>query len=580
MALHVHNISLPNDGLGDPLRAAFDAQNEMNAELYEIKVDKIPGKGLSSNDFTNDLKTKLENLDENAEQNIQADWSQTDSLADDFIKNKPDQSEFGVQNLTSVLNYGDREIKFINADEVEDNIYIFEESDKKRHIILIGDTNLVLKYISGTLLDAAVLKVSNFNNGKTTYDLTGIELLNDGVPDFLPRESTVYIKKTVFESNEYVFLTHQLHYNDLTSVLKSGDRRAISIPMDGDGSITIGETSAFYHYFITGSGNNISINLNENICQKSAELKITIESNNVSFALGSGVSIIGDYSAFPFNSTATLKQVELNVWAISFSGKLITQDDLDLKLDASAYNDRWKGKYTSLALLESAHPTANSGDYAQIDEGTGFDVVNYSYDVEDGWVEGGSGSGATDTDALPEGATNLYHTSARVLATVLAGLSLATGTAITSADSILVALGKAQKQINDIIANVSSNSAAIATNTANIATNTTAITALQTSQIIITTAVNITTATTDGTYGQSGRNTVIDNGANAINLTVNGLTGSGSYLKTGSAAVTFVQGAGRTLVQVSGTDVMNGAAGSTATITTVGTTDYLRISNV
>lgn len=59
-----------------------------------------------------------------------------------------------------------------------------------------------------------------------------------------------------------------------------------------------------------------------------------------------------------------------------------------------------------------------------------------------------------NTDAVAEGATNLYHTAARVLATALSGLSLATGSAITSADTVLVAFGKLQKQITDLIAAV------------------------------------------------------------------------------------------------------------------------------
>jgi len=101
------------------------------------------------------------------------------------------------------------------------------------------------------------------------------------------------------------------------------------------------------------------------------------------------------------------------------------------------------------------------------------------------------------------------------------------------------------------------------------------------SQITITTSTSITTATlgTSG-YSQKGRNVIIDNGANAINLTVNGGTDFvSSYLKHGSAAITFVQGSGRTLVQVSGTAILNGVVGSTATISSVGTTDYLIISN-
>lgn len=51
-----------------------------------------------------------------------------------------------------------------------------------------------------------------------------------------------------------------------------------------------------------------------------------------------------------------------------------------------------------------------------------------------------------DTDFLAEGATNLYFTEPRVRATVLTGLSLITSTAITAADSLLVALGKLQAQ--------------------------------------------------------------------------------------------------------------------------------------
>lgn len=98
-------------------------------------------------------------------------------------------------------------------------------------------------------------------------------------------------------------------------------------------------------------------------------------------------------------------------------------------------------------------------------------------------------------------------------------------------------------------------------------------------QITITTAVNITNATTDVSGNtQDGKNVIIDNGASAINYTINGALTT-SLMKKGAGTITFVQGAGRTLVQVDGTAIFNGAVGSTATITSVGTTDYLRISN-
>jgi hypothetical protein len=89
MAQIIHDISSPNDGLGDELRVAFDHQNDMNTELYTGKVDKETGKELSTNDFTDALKTKLLGIEDGAEVNVQSDWSQSDNTADDYIKNKP-----------------------------------------------------------------------------------------------------------------------------------------------------------------------------------------------------------------------------------------------------------------------------------------------------------------------------------------------------------------------------------------------------------------------------------------------------------------------------------------------------------
>ena len=53
------------------------------------KEDKVAGKGLSKNDFTDALKAKLEGVEAGAEVNVQADWNEADSSKDDYIKNKP-----------------------------------------------------------------------------------------------------------------------------------------------------------------------------------------------------------------------------------------------------------------------------------------------------------------------------------------------------------------------------------------------------------------------------------------------------------------------------------------------------------
>ena len=51
------------------------------------KVDKVDGKGLSTNDYTNAEKTKLAGIESGAQKNVQPDWALTSG--DGAIKNKP-----------------------------------------------------------------------------------------------------------------------------------------------------------------------------------------------------------------------------------------------------------------------------------------------------------------------------------------------------------------------------------------------------------------------------------------------------------------------------------------------------------
>jgi len=123
----------------------------------------------------------------------------------------------------------------------------------------------------------------------------------------------------------------------------------------------------------------------------------------------------------------------------------------------SSSTSKFKGVYPTFAALVSAHPTATAGDYAQVNEVGATDVVNYNWDAEESiWVLGG-GSMIGNTDSLPEGSANLYFTAARVLATLLTGISFVTNTAITATDSILTAFGKLQAQITYLFTKIPSN---------------------------------------------------------------------------------------------------------------------------
>ncbi|MCR8976385.1 tail fiber domain-containing protein [Pseudomonas sp. S11P7] len=62
-------------------------------------------------------------------------------------------------------------------------------------------------------------------------------------------------------------------------------------------------------------------------------------------------------------------------------------------------------------------------------------------------AKGGTGSETLNSDVVPEGATNKYFTGARVLQSVLTGLTTATSAVIASTDTVLAAMGKLQAQI-------------------------------------------------------------------------------------------------------------------------------------
>lgn len=79
----------------------------------DLKVDKVPGKGLSANDFTNTLKTKLDGIEDGAEVNVNADWNATSGDAQ--ILNKPTiPSVSGLvpyTGATSDVDLGEFELK-------------------------------------------------------------------------------------------------------------------------------------------------------------------------------------------------------------------------------------------------------------------------------------------------------------------------------------------------------------------------------------------------------------------------------------------------------------------------------------
>lgn len=70
-------------------KAVLDKVTQALLDIWNTvpnKVDKVPGKGLSANDYTAADKSKLSGIAAGAEVNVQPDWNVTDSASDAYIK--------------------------------------------------------------------------------------------------------------------------------------------------------------------------------------------------------------------------------------------------------------------------------------------------------------------------------------------------------------------------------------------------------------------------------------------------------------------------------------------------------------
>lgn len=136
--------------------------------------------------------------------------------------------------------------------------------------------------------------------------------------------------------------------------------------------------------------------------------------------------------------------------SVNYPGKVSTSDDVPEGL-TNLYFTNIRAQSAVASILQST-PTitftylAGSAIEASLnvipDSGVGTALLKITRDSY-GRVSGTQSSTTTD---LAEG-SNLYFTAARVLVTILAGLSTATNAVITAADTVLSALGKLQAQI-------------------------------------------------------------------------------------------------------------------------------------
>ena len=125
-----------------------------------LKVDKVTGKGLSANDYTDTEKTKLSNIADGAEVNVNADWDS--SSGDSEILNKPTIPTGGL--------VGTKEVD--ETDIADDKIIVYDSASGK-YVLQVKPTGGGSSDVLQTLAYASTV-VPNLALGNIiTITLTG-----------------------------------------------------------------------------------------------------------------------------------------------------------------------------------------------------------------------------------------------------------------------------------------------------------------------------------------------------------------------------------------------------------------------
>lgn len=140
----------------------YESLSDQIDKLESEKVDKVDGKGLSANDFTDELKQKLDDIESGAEANVQADWGESDSTSDAYIKNKP--APYVLPQATATQLGGVKaptrtveQTRKIGIDESTGELFTEEDAANGIASIKIENAHLIITLADGTKYDSGFL---------------------------------------------------------------------------------------------------------------------------------------------------------------------------------------------------------------------------------------------------------------------------------------------------------------------------------------------------------------------------------------------------------------------------------------
>jgi major membrane immunogen (membrane-anchored lipoprotein) len=187
-----------------------------------LKVDKVSGKGLSTNDFTNTLKTKLDGIQDGAEVNVNADWNATSG--DARILNKPTiPSIAGLATITYVDTQDALKVDKVTGKGLSTNDYTTAEKNKLAGIQAGAEVNVNADW-NATSGDAQIL------NKPTIPSISGLATIT-----YVDTQDALKVDKVT---------GYGLSQNDFTNTLKTkldGIQDGAEVNVNADWNATSGD---------------------------------------------------------------------------------------------------------------------------------------------------------------------------------------------------------------------------------------------------------------------------------------------------------------------------------------------------
>ena len=343
-----------------------------------------------TNEFTQAHETKLDSIDDNAQVNVQSDWSEIDTTSDAFIQNKPTLFSGSYTDLTDTPS--------IPGEVTEDDIFNYTSSFITNGTGIAVDHddsgNTITISVTNEFTDAHETKLDGIADGaevNVQSDWGEVDISSDA---FIQNKPTLFSGDYDDLSNKPIIpdaVTEDDIYNYNLNIIASGDGITIAVN-DSDNTITIirdALTDADIPDLDTGkivSGTFDSDRLSENtgtigyVLTKTAtgqEWQMITEggvsldqvyshSENI-ITNGSGIDIVANDS----DNTITISVAneftqahETKLYGIADGAEVNVQsdwDEADISSDAFIQNKPalFSGSYTDL----TDRPTLFSGDY-------------------------------------------------------------------------------------------------------------------------------------------------------------------------------------------------------------------------